>query len=144
LSNWNPCNAESITDIVTNCPRLLSIGNISNWNLQKCRWVSSLWVGSRDAVSLDLSNWNTPVLESASNIFAGDRARILDISNWDTTHITNFSCDLRGRSAKYPAYIIMDKPEIKFSGDYIFGNISNCKYLVPEEWVDDYKQHPNW
>jgi surface protein len=94
-----------------------------------------------------LSGWKTPNLTSATNIFFGGNARILDISNWDTSKITSFSAGIHSVTkvgVLYPAYLIMDKEEVKFSGNYIFGNIANCKYLVPEDMVDAYKQHPNW
>jgi len=101
--------------------------------------------GNQYLDSLDLSGWETPRLSSATNIFPS--GRILDISNWDTTNIGNFSAGISAKTKAgvlYPAYLIMDKEEVKFSGNYIFGNIANCKYLVPPTVLDDYKQHPNW
>ena len=88
--------------------------------------------------SLDVSWWNTPELRTASN-FVGGKITTLDISNWDTSKITAFSV---GNTMKY---IIMDKEEVKFNGDYIMPNPNTTvKYLVPPTMLDDYKQHPNW
>ena len=131
-------------NFINNCPRLKSIGDISYWNTQNLRtcnnFLGNLGLSSNyDTLeSLDVSHWNTPELRTASNFVSG-KIRTLDISNWDTSKITSFSV---GNTMKY---IIMDKDEIKFNGSYIMPNPNvNCKYLVPEDWVDDYKQHPNW
>lgn len=145
LNNWNMYQVESIEGLIGNCPVLKSIGDISNWDTTNLKLVNNMVVASEYLDSLDLSNWTTPSLQTATNIFSG--GRILDISNWDTTNISNFSAGISAKTkvgVLYPAYLIMDKEEVKFSGNYIFGNIANCKYLVPEDMVDAYKQHPNW
>lgn len=144
LSNWDVSSCENMDNFINNCPRLKSIGDISYWNTQNLRtcnnFLGNLGLSSNyDTLeSLDVSHWNTPELRTASNFVSG-KIRTLDISNWDTSKITSFSV---GNTMKY---IIMDKDEIKFNGSYIMPNPNvNCKYLVPEDWVDDYKQHPNW
>lgn len=147
FKDWDTKDVESIQKLAEGLPRLKSIGDISNWDTSSLITVKNLVVSSRYFRSLDLSGWSTPKLEVATNIFTGDYSQILDISNWNTTNITQFSAGIHSITEAgilYPAYLIMDKEEVKFSGNYIFGNIANCKYLVPEDMVDAYKQHPNW
>lgn len=146
--NWD-------TSEVTSIDKFCDFGNyymkgitgLNSFNTDSLTSLTNFVTATRYMDSLDLSQWSTPVLVTATNIFFGDYARILDISNWDTTNITSFSAGIRAitkAGVLYPAYLIMDKEEIKFSGNYIFSNIANCKYLVPEDMVDAYKQHPNW
>lgn len=145
FNNWDTSEVESIFSFVKNCSRLKSIGSISNWDTSSLQSIDTILQGNQYLDSLDLSGWETPRLSSATNIFPS--GRILDISNWDTTNIGNFSAGISAKTKAgvlYPAYLIMDKEEVKFSGNYIFGNIANCKYLVPPTVLDDYKQHPNW
>lgn len=145
FNNWDTSEVESILSLVKNCERLKSIGDISHWDTSSLQSIDTILQGNQYLDSLDLSGWATPRLNSATNIFP--RGRILDISNWDTTNISNFSAGISAKTkvgVLYPAYLIMDKEEVKFSGNYIFSNIANCKYLVPEDMVDAYKQHPNW
>ena len=145
LSTLDMSTVETISTFVSGCPYLKTIGNISNWNTQSLKSIQNLLQSNEYIDSLDLSGWNTPRLQTVTNLFSG--GRILDISNWDTTNISSFSAGISAKTkvgVLYPAYLIMDKEEVKFSGNYIFGNIANCKYLVPEDMVTSYKQHPNW
>ena len=146
--NWD-------TSEVTSIDKFCDFGNyymkgitgLNSFNTDSLTSLTNFVTATRYMDSLDLSQWSTPVLVTATNIFTGDYARILDISNWNTSTITSFSAGIRAitkAGVLYPAYLIMDKDEVKFSGNYIFSNIANCKYLVPENRVQDYKQHPNW
>ena len=146
LTGWDTSQVVEISNLLSGYfPRLKSFIGVSYWDTQCLKSIDVVAQASEYMDSLDLSNWTTPILTSATNIFSG--GRILDISNWDTTNISSFSAGISAKTkvgVLYPAYLIMDKEEVKFSGNYIFGNIANCKYLVPEDMVDAYKQHPNW
>lgn len=146
ISSFNISDVERIGELFPNSLRdLRTIGNISYWDTSSLRELGVILYPSKYIDSLDLSGWTTPELRSVGKIFPN--GRILDISNWDTSKISSFNLGIRPRTevgVLYPAYLIMDKEEVKFSGNYIFGNIANCKYLVPESMVDAYKQHPNW
>ena len=146
--NWDTSEVTSINSFCNfGNYYMRRISGLNSFNTDSLTSLTNFVTATRYMDSLDLSQWSTPVLVTATNIFYGDYARILDISNWDTTNITSFSAGIRAitkAGVLYPAYLIMDKEEIKFSGNYIFGNIANCKYLVPESMVDAYKQHPNW
>lgn len=140
ISNFDVSSAESMVDFIIGCPNLKSIGNISHWNPESLISCSNFMGGitSRYITSLDVSGWNTPKLENASN-FVGGNIVVLDISNWDTTNLKSFSFTNKME------YLIMDKEEVKFSGDLKCYHPNNTmKYLVPLSMVNDYKQHPNW
>ena len=140
FKRWNTYDVEYISNLVTDCVRLKSIGDISNWDTSNLLSAYNLVESTQYLTSLDLSGWATPLLQSATNIFSGSYAKILDISNWSTQHLTEFS--VGGSNMEY---LIMDKDEIKFSGELRCHHPNNyIKYLVPESMVDAYKQHSNW
>jgi len=146
ISSFNISDVERIGELFPNSLQdLRSIGNIAYWDTSSLRELGVILYPSKYIDSLDLSGWTTPELRSVGQVFPN--GRILDISNWDTSKISSFNLGIRPRTevgVLYPAYLIMDKEEVKFSGNYIFNNIANCKYLVPPTVLDDYKQHPNW
>ena len=114
FNNWYTQDIEVLSKLIYGLPRLKSIGDISHWDMRSLITTVNLVQSSQYMQSLDLSGWNTPNLQTAINIFSG--GRILDISNWDTTNISNFSAGISAKTkvgVLYPAYLIMDKEEVK-------------------------------
>ena len=141
LRGWNTQKVELMDNpFNADHPDLRSITGMTYWDTSSLLSVAGFVSASRYMRSLDLSGWRTPKLESATNIFPGSYAEVLDISDWDTSHLTAFS--VGGANMKY---LIMDKEEVKFSGSLKCHHPNNyIKYLVPASMVRAYKNHPNW
>ncbi len=141
LRGWNTREVELVQNPFNySHPDLRSITGLNNWDTSSLLTLSGLVSASRYMTSLDLSNWGTPRLTSATNIFPGEFAKALDISGWDTSHLTAFS--VGGANMEY---LIMNAHEVKFSGSLRCHHPNNyIKYLVPADMVSTYKNHANW
>lgn len=144
LSNLIFSNVTSTSAMFRSCGRLESFGDISGADVQKLRSTTDMFNGCGYLKSIDLHGWYTPELRTISSMFNScSDLRFLDISNLYTGEITDVSYAFAGCSSL--KYIIMDKEEIKFDGNYMIDNPNNSvKYLVPENMVNIYKTHPNW
>lgn len=139
ISHLDTKDATSFVELLYASSQLRSFGDISHWNTSNLLNCSSMFCGLQYIQSLDLSGWTTPLLLTCSNMFDGmSWCRVIDISNWSTSQIENLFT-----LPSYLEYLIMDKEEIKFPNK-IFSNNSRTTYLVPDNMVNLYKEHPNW
>ncbi len=144
VTDWDVGNCSDMSSMFASCSLLKDLGDISHWNTVSLTTASGMFSECDSLISIDLSGWTTTALTNVGNMFfRSDSLQVIDISNWDTANITNTG-NMVG-SCPALRYVIMDKEEIKFSGNVSMPNANNnVKYLVPASMVDAYKAHPNW
>ena len=90
--------ATELTDLsfmFYNCESLLSIKDISNWNVKNVTNIAEMFFGCESLLSMpDISNWNIENVVNISSLFTGCSSLKLlpDISKWNTTSVKNMNC----------------------------------------------------
>ena len=97
VSNWNVVNVTSMEYTfgtyytTTGFMKLVSIGNVSEWNTSKVKNMSSMFQGCYYLESVDVSNWDTTNVTNMSFMFTYCYSlENLDVSNWQTGNVTDF------------------------------------------------------
>ena len=143
LENWNPENVRNMSNFCRGNSYLTEIGDISQW---RTPYLTSLYQAFTflGATSIDMHDWYTPALTSVEECFSGCTSlKVLDISGWDTTNISNVTNVVRNDASL--EYVIMDSNDVKFSGDVSFPDAnSGVIYLVRASRIAEYKAHANW
>ena len=76
------------------CSSLLSLPDISKWNISKVNDISSMFCGCSSLSSLpDISKWNISNIKNISYIFCGCSSLLSlpDISKWNISNIKNIN-----------------------------------------------------
>ena len=82
----------NIKCLFSGCKSLVSISDISNWDISRCSTISSLFKECSSLVFLsDISNWNTNNIKDVSYIFSGCSSlkSLPDISKWNVSKVEN-------------------------------------------------------
>lgn len=126
ISDWNTSGVEDMTSMfggVTDS----GLSMIKDWNVSNVTSMSSMFDSCPNLAELDLSNWDTQALENTAKMFNGDKLlnedtlkgyeslvtdrttfmrsmfastgfRIIDLSRYDTSNVTDFSGIFQGTS----------------------------------------------
>lgn len=144
LYYWNPINVVTTIEMFRACSLMTDVGDISQWKMPALTNASSMFLNT-GIVCLDLHDWYTPNLESTANMFQQmPSLRILDVSGIDTRNATNmFNMFSTGSALQY---LIIDSIELKL--EMIASDCAdlnrNCKILVPQSKLEDYKSWGYW
>ena len=79
--------------VFSNCSSLISLPDISKWNLENVTDLGNIFCGCKSLKSLpDISIWNTQKVKNMQSIFDGFSSLfyIPDISKWDTQNVNFF------------------------------------------------------
>ena len=93
LSTWDTSKVNSMWGTFNNCKALASVGDLSEWNTSN---VTNMCIMFKDCTALtnmgDLSKWNTSDVTTTNSMFynCGSLTN-LNLSNWDTSNITDMS-----------------------------------------------------
>ena len=101
LSNWDISNVTSLSCMFYNCPSLTSLPDISNWNTSNIIDLSGLFYNCSSLKTLpDISKWNTSKVKDMSWLFRQCKllSSLPDISKWDTNNTTDMSFMFSGCS----------------------------------------------
>ena len=97
LSDISKWNVEKVTDMsymFYNCESLKSLPDISKWNVDKVTNMSHMFSNCESLQNLpDIYFWNTINVTNMSDIFSNCKLlrSLPDISNWDISKVTNLS-----------------------------------------------------
>ena len=97
LSDISKWNVEKVTDMsymFYNCESLESLPDISKWNVDKVTNLSHMFSNCESLKNLpDIYFWNTIKVTNMSDIFSNCKLLkyLPDISNWDISNVTNLS-----------------------------------------------------
>ena len=94
LSNWNISNVEKMDDIFCECNSLISLSDISNWETSKVKNMSNTFKGCESLTSLpDISNWNTINVNDMGGMFlrCNSLLSLPNISNWKISNVKNMN-----------------------------------------------------
>ena len=79
----NVTHVTNLTDMCIRATGLTEIKGIRYWNLSSCTTIRSVFSNCTSLVSLNVKNWNVPVLTGANSAFAYFRANsTIDLSGW--------------------------------------------------------------
>lgn len=104
VSNWNTSNVTGMYGIFDGCSELQSL-DLHTWDVSKVLTMDHLFTDCTSITSINISGWKTTSCISMVMTFFGLPNIELDISNWDTSNVT----DMR----------------------YIFGSIKRTSINVP-------------
>ena len=86
LSNWNTSSVTRMDNMFANTWSLTTIGNISNWNVSSAVNLNSMFNHARSITSLNLSNWDTRhITGNGMNLMFGNTTALREITlgeNW--------------------------------------------------------------
>ena len=99
-------NIDNLNHMFYNCESLLSLPDISKWNISNVTDMSYMfsWYKSLTSSSLPgISKWNTSNVTDMSYMFNGceSLSYLPDISKWDTSNVTNMSYMFSGCKSLY-------------------------------------------
>ena len=95
-------NTLDISFMFCGCNSLLSIENITNWDVENIINMSFLFSNCSSLTSLpDISKWNTNNVTKMCDLFndCSSLASLPDISKWNTKNVTDISCLFEGCSS---------------------------------------------
>ena len=87
-------NAINIIHLFNECNSLISLPDISKWNISNVKDMSYMFNGCKSLESLpDISQWKTSKVKDMSFIFNGCKSLVSlpDISKWDTSNVLDMS-----------------------------------------------------
>ena len=90
ISKWNIEKVETMDSIFSGCSSLLSLPNISKWNMKNVININKMFNDCSSLSSLpDISLWNTEKVTDMSELFSGCKSlsSLPDISKWKTQNI---------------------------------------------------------
>lgn len=89
LSNWDVSKVQCLNNAFNECMALVSVGNLSKWNLVSVIDVCSMFYKCHNlSGKLDLSGCYTPNLRACSAMFSSCyKLEEIDIRNFDTRHV---------------------------------------------------------
>ena len=123
----------------TNIPKIMiNTSNVTS--------MESMFTGCQSLKSLDLSNFDTSRVESMRSMFKDcTNLEILDISNFDAPSYSDY-CMRMFKNCQNLKFIILNNKEVKFKiGDFDMLELnSTCKFLVPRDSIEKYKNTPEW
>lgn len=115
LSKWDTSSLKTTYNMFDDAFALETVGDISSWNTSNLIDANGMFNGCtslEENGTIDLSKWDTSNLKTTGEMFRGVPAKIIDLSGWKLTSITNDSWDGAG-SGIYDTY----------------GNASNSAYI---------------
>ena len=179
VEKWDVSSVEDISNMFLET-HYMTVLDVSNWNTSNIKDMSGAFSYCGDYIydnewtadsfpegyplvthcgleSLDLSRWDTHNAVDMTAMFSGCGAKIIDVSNFDTTNVANgntsgmfyHDCD-PWYSDEYDTwdleYIIIGSPVFKFQmRDSSCGDIpENTKILVPSALLSTYRTAENW
>ena len=92
ITNWNLENIINMSFLFADCSSLKSLPDISKWNINNVTNISGLFAGCSSLTNIpDISKWNTNNVTNISGLFAecSSLTNIPDISKWNTNNVTN-------------------------------------------------------
>lgn len=96
LSDWNTGAVTRMDAMFSNCCSLVSVGDLSGWDVSKVTRMDSMFNACSSLVSLgDVSEWDTSACTNMNSTFNYCSSLIIDLSNWDTSRMTQASPMLR-------------------------------------------------
>ena len=87
-------NTINISYLFNECNSLISLPDISKWNISNAKDMSYMFNGCKSLESLpDISQWKTSKVKDMSFIFNGCKSLVSlpDISKWDTSNVLDMS-----------------------------------------------------
>ena len=90
ISKWEISNVEDMSGLFSGCSTLISLPDISKWNITNCKDMHNLFDGCSSLASLpDISIWNTSKVINISNLFKGCSSLISlpNISKWNMNNL---------------------------------------------------------
>ena len=90
ISNWNITNVTNMRYMFFMCSSLLSLPDTLNWNVINVIDMEHMFYGCSSLLSLpDISNWNTKNVTDMHSMFDGCSSLLSlpDISNWNTDNV---------------------------------------------------------
>ena len=94
ISIWDINNVTDISGMFNNCSSLISLPDISNWTTNNVTNMSLIFANCSSLISLpDISKWNTNNVTDMSGLFGNCPSLISlpDISKWNISNVTNLS-----------------------------------------------------
>jgi len=94
ISKWNIDNVTDMSGMFYACSSLLSLPDISKWNTNKVCKMNHMFYYCKSLSSLpDISKWNTNNVTDMNSMFSGCKllSSLPDISKWNTNNVTDMS-----------------------------------------------------
>ena len=93
ISGWDTSNVITMEDMFSQCLKLKKIIGIENLDVSALKNANSMFSCCKNLVELDLTNWNTVLLENTSYMFynCSNIKIIKNIENWQLTNIKDVS-----------------------------------------------------
>ena len=94
ISIWNISNVTDMNHIFCGCKSLISLPDISKWNISYVKNMNNMFYECESLISLpDISIWNISIVTEMGNMFNGCKSLISlpDISKWNISNITNMN-----------------------------------------------------
>lgn len=90
LSRWDVRNVVSTAWMFSGARKLTTVGDISNWRLNKLNNMKAMFKDAASLTSLDLSRWDVSKVTDLSDVFNGASSlTTLRVDGWDTSKVTN-------------------------------------------------------
>ena len=94
ISKWNIDKVSNLSGVFYNCSSLISLPDISNWNTDDVVYMEAIFYNCSSLISLpDISKWNISNVKDMSELFANCSSlkSLPDISKWNIKSIVNIS-----------------------------------------------------
>ena len=94
ISKWNINKVSDLSGVFYNCKSLISLPDISKWNIKNVTHLSLMFYNCSSLIFLpDISKWNTYNVEYMNQLFANCSSlkSLPDISKWDVRNVVDIS-----------------------------------------------------
>ena len=94
ISKWNIDKANDMSEMFYGCSSLISLPDISNWNTENIEDMSYMFLDCLSLIYLpDISKWNTKKVKYMNSMFnTCSLLKVLtDLSQWNTTNVIDMS-----------------------------------------------------
>ena len=97
LEEWNTSSVLWMLDMFSGASSLTELAGIEGWNTGNVQTIAAMFRGANSLTNLDLSNWDTSSIGTATGVPAAGMANAfremgnlesLNLESWDTRHLT--------------------------------------------------------
>ena len=139
LSRWDDSSVQTVYCMFDDNYELRTIGDVSHWNtcslIDAGAWINDApsFVGSNTGM-MDVSGWDTRNLKSVGEMFRETAIRVIDMSGWDFSSLTNDRWEGAGTGIFYETG--NDTEEFRGMGRMFNGSTQLVAVYVSQEGLE--------